>query len=395
MDTGASSFPAHFRSLSSARTNRPATRPKGPTLNRIARSISSSPARLVATIVVALCLGGPALAQGLSETTVGASPVTTEMKGEIAAYVADHQKGLTGDAAAIRKAKNALVDPVKSAAMSESFRREYGTQLVPIIGPLTTNAREEVALNAVRIAGTLGTKDGLDLALKALDDKRESVRMMGAMSTGLAIATGRIAKNRALSQRNAGEALDALNTKAQAEQNPHVLDAMMLALDDAMRVKAADLEGVRTKATNMMLAHAGRLARDPKGVPGLDDALAHATKALGEAMLETGPDKLSPPQVQEAGGVAGDVVARILRQLEAGLTEADRNRLGLVAKQCEAIVQRGTESLAEKASVYNLDDLMREGKDAEFRAAAQRMFHDLTGKPFDRKDPADRYPAKP
>ena len=384
-----------FRPFSSAATRCPATRPKGSTLNRIARIAPPSPTWLGATLLVALFFACPALAQNLSDAVISASPVTDVGKNDIALFIADHAKGLSSaDAAVIRKAKNALVAPLNNPQMSESFRREYGTQLVPIIGPLTTNASEPVALNALRIAGTLGTNDGLQLAIRGLDDKRTSVRMMGASSTGLAIGMGRT-RSKALSSRNATDALDTLNTKMQAEQDTHVLDTMMLALEDAMHVKAAELDGVRTKATNLMLAHASRLARDTKGAPGLDSALAHATKALGEAMLDTGPDKLLTAQVQEAGGVAGDVVARILRRLDAGLTDAERSQLGVIAKQCEAIVQRGTEFLGLKGKTYNLDDLLHEGKDAEFRAAAQNMFRDLVGTPFDRKDPADRYPAKP
>ncbi len=79
------------------------------------------------------------------------------------------------------------------------------------------------------------------------------------------------------------------------------------------------------------------------------------------------------------------------RRLDASPTDAERSLLGLIAQQCERIVQQAATSLGTKAPVYNLDELIHENKDAEFKTAAQRLYRDLGVDPFGCK-PADRYP---
>lgn len=316
--------------------------------------------------------------------------ITPEGKAEIAKFIADQSPGLSGKAAEIKVSKNRLSAPLANPAISESFRREYGLQLLPVVTPLVTSDKEEIAINALRLAGLMGTKAGLDLAMKGLDDKRQSVRVMAAMSVGLSLSTGRAKDRAALSSRNAIDGLTALNDKMVAEQDPRVLDAMVLALDAAMKVKQEDLPDVRTKATVFLLAGTKRVA-ERQDVPALDMALSHAVKAIGEAMLDAGADKLPAASVTEAACVAGDVVAAVQRRLDASPTEAERSALGLIAQQCERIVQQAATSLGTKAPVYNFDELIHESKDADFKAAAQRLYRDLSVEPFGCK-PADRYP---
>ena len=316
--------------------------------------------------------------------------MTPEGKTQIGDFIKSQTAGLSGDVAAIRRAKNALSAPLNNVGATESFRREYGLQLLPVVTPLVGSAKEEIAINALRLAGLMGTKAGMDLAMKGLDDKRQSVRVMAAMSVGLSLSTGRAKDRTALSPRNATDGLTALNEKMVAEQDPRVLDAMVLALDAATKVKQDDLADVRTKATVLLLAGTKRIA-EQQNVPALDMALSHAVKAIGEAMLETGADKLPDASVKEAACVAGDVVGAVQRRLDASPTEAERSALGLIAQQCERIVQQAATALGSKAPVYNFDDLIHESKDAEFKAAAQRLYHDLAGDPFGCK-PTDRYP---
>jgi hypothetical protein len=118
--------------------------------------------------------------------------------------------------------------------------------------------------------------------------------------------------------------------------------------------------------------------------------LSHATKTIGEALLKTDVNKLSNAEVQEAAGVAGDVVAAILRRLDAGINDAERTQLALTAGQCERIVQQGARKLGSAERPYSLDETLKDGKDAEFRKGAEGMFKDLTGAPFGRD--ASRYP---
>ncbi len=316
--------------------------------------------------------------------------MTPEGKTQIGDFIKAQTAGLSGDVAAIRRAKNALSAPLTNVGATESFRREYGLQLLPVVTPLVGSAKEEIAINALRLAGLMGTKAGIDLAMKGLDDKRQSVRVMAAMSVGLSLSTGRAKDRTALSPRNATDGLTALNDKMVAEQDPRVLDAMVLALDAGTKVKQNDLADVRTKATLLLLAGTKRIA-EQQNVPALDMALSHAAKAIGEAMLETGADKLPDASVKEAACVAGDVVGAVQRRLDASPTEAERSALGLIAQQCERIVQQAATALGSKAPVYNFDDLIHESKDAEFKTAAQRLYHDLASDPFGCK-PADRYP---
>ena len=312
----------------------------------------------------------------------------------ISQFVAAHAADLrSDDPTSINKAKAVLCAPLLSTSMSAAFRIAYGDELVKIVGPLAKDKRDVVAINALRIAGAAGTNKGLDVVFLALDDPRADVRMMAARGVGLSIGTARVEKNRAISPQSAKDALDALDKKMQAEKDPRVLDAMVLALSDAMKATDAELAGVRPKAMSIMLSNVGRNAGDKSMPPTIDVALAHAAKALGEALLATGADKPSPANAQNAAGVAGDIVAWILRRLDGGLSDTDRGTLALTAGECESVVQRAEKVLGTGTPPFHkLDELLRDGKDAEFRDGAKALFHDLVGDPLKQGTPPDRYP---
>jgi len=350
-----------------------------------------------------LGLARPSAAQqGLPDALVTKSAEFSESeKGTIRAYVDEHISGLSsGDALQVKRARNALTEPLlrSTAPPSQSFRTEYAAVLLPKLQPLAKDKNDVPAVNAVRIAGVLGTKSAVDMALEALADPRPGVRVEAARSVGLAISTAR-GLRASLLPRQASEALDGLDQQITREigerKDPRVLDAMMEALDDAMKVGNDKLEGVQAKAAGIMLKAVHAMAGVPATPAAQNPTLAKATDSLIR-VLTNQPVQIQQPSVREAAGVAGDVVAMIVRRIDSpeGIPAAERPDLALIAGQCERIVQRAATVLGSASRAYKLEELLLAGdQDAKFKTAAGEMFTDLIHKPFEM--PADRYPRQP
>ncbi|MBL8990071.1 MAG: hypothetical protein JNJ48_00670, partial [Phycisphaerae bacterium] len=100
--------------------------------------------RLIITCVaglLALAPRGAALAQGLDCATAAAANIDSTARAAITAHVEQHRPGLTGDDQAIKAARSAILRPLQCNEVSLQFRVEYAKALLPVIDPLTQDAR--------------------------------------------------------------------------------------------------------------------------------------------------------------------------------------------------------------------------------------------------------------
>lgn len=327
---------------------------------------------------------GRALAQNLPDGVVTGASANDEA---IRQFVDQYKGGLSGDRVTVERSRRALLEPLSRAGMDASgaFRIALAAQLKPILAPLVSNSRDEVAVNALRIAGECGAKDGLDLLEIGLKDQRAAVRYMAVAGYG-ASARSMTRGNRALTDFTFREAIEHLSTAMAGETDGNVLLGYAMALDDAMRVPPAVSETIRNLAASQLAASASKLARDRADMTPRQPFLGHALKALFDQLSNLGVP-VPPAGVQSAAGVSRDVLNAIDRVLSVGgVSESRRSELALIATQCERVSQVGMQRAGGKLSKdFKLGELVLTGKDTEFKTAAAAMIGELAGPPLSLK----------
>ncbi len=197
-------------------------------------------------MLVAACLvGAPsrALAQGvvgLGNLPTGATTPTAADEATIAAYVATHAPGLTGDDAAVKVSRDMLLRPVMMAGVTEPFRRAYAKALGPALTTAFASPKDLHRANVMRIAGEVAASTVVSFLVDGLKDKSSSVRY----AAGFGAARLFEAANRtdpAVSTQRMGELVAALAAVMKAEADPLVLDGVILGLKAALDLEPAQL----------------------------------------------------------------------------------------------------------------------------------------------------------
>jgi hypothetical protein len=333
------------------------------------------------------------LGSGLSEDIARSGAISPDQKAQIARFIAEQAPGLSGDAAAIRRSRNALVGPLRVGSVSSAFRLEYSTQLLAVVRPLAGSERDEVALNAVRLAGELGTRSGMDVLDSALKDKRASVRVMAAMGYGRAFSTAREGSTPLIPAQTT-PAVASIVSAMSGEQEAPVLEALLGALESAARVPEAQVPGLRALAMETLGVQSGELARraDEAHVP----AVIAGARALVE-QLNRSTERPAPGVIRGAGQAAGEAAALLLRRAGAagagGGADVDteaRTRLGLLGDQARSLYTvAAARAGAGQAVDVRLGDAVREGSEADLKRDAARLFDALSKPPFSL--PVDRF----
>lgn len=319
-----------------------------------------------------------ALAQNIPDQVVtGAAADTSAVR----ALVDQHKSGLTGDSATIRRSRNALIEPLRRTGVSPSaaFRNEMSSQLRPVLDPLVGDKRDEVAINALRVAGELGSKDGLQLITRGLGDARASVRIMAAMA--FARTAGVMgAGNRALTEFTfEGEGLTPLVAALDKETDPKVLVAMVSALDATMAIPQDKVPDVGMKASDLLISAVAKRTKGGNMNGALAPMFSQATKSLFDQLTAGAP----ATQARKAGGTVRDVLGWADKALVEGISEELRAELSLVATQCETLAGTAMGRVGGKLKKsYGLGQLISSGNDAAFRRAAAELIDELRAEPM-------------
>jgi hypothetical protein len=345
---------------------------------------------LLALVALTCALSAPhARAQSLQDSVIESG---TPDQAAIDAYVKQYFDNLAKPEATA-KARKGLADPLqRTTRPSVAFRRAYSQAIRAKVAPLTKDANDDVAVNAVRLTGLMGTQEGLEDAEGALDDKRESVRIAAAGAIGVSLASmGAKDDATPLLSRNATDALDRLNAALSKETSPRVLDAIIQAIENALHlpVSATKAAGVPSRAMDILLRQGNELARKLSG-PEFDGLFGHIAKALSDAIAQD--EKFTDAQKIQAAGVAGDIIARVFHRIDpdksSEIPDAQRTELALVVEQAELIIKY-------KGKSYGLGALIRAAKDTDFRERAAKLFDALRADPFNLTTPPDRFPKNP
>ncbi len=331
-----------------------------------------------------------ACAQGtcnLPESTVAARTPTDVDAAAVKACVDGNAPGLKGDYDAIRAARQAILTPLRGQNVSVFFRLAYSDSLRPVITPLVKNPSDDIAINAIRIAGEIGTTDGAQLCVLALDDPRAGVRMMGA--SGLARTFSVLWTTPTIQPVPFAQIEGRLAAALAREKDPEVLDGFAMAYESAMQIPSAIPEAqniaIRSVATRF-----GEIVRQKQVDPSAVPALLRASKSVLDTLTQpAGGGKPANDTLREAGGFGGDLMGYALRRLRAGETgDAERQQLSVLVGQAQNLVSVSGTLLGLPPKSYTLNKQVADDNDQKYFQDVMNVIGgegDLVKPPFGHK----------
>lgn len=305
--------------------------------------------------------------------------------------VNNNRAALGAEYEAVRRARVAMLAPLRVSGVSIEFRAAYSAEAERALAPLVRSERDDVAINALRIAGELGTEQGARLCAGALADKRPGVRMMAA--AGLARTFVILQTDATMTAQQIVRVLGDLAQAVRTEQDPLVLDGLAMTYEAAfgLPTTTAELAQARGRALLDAATEYGRRAREGKLGPEAVPAMLRISLALREPVLGTPP----PPAnvLREVTGLAGDFLAHVLRRVTSrDVGETERAQLGVLVAQSENLVSFAARGLNAAYAPRNLSEMVASGRDAEFARRVLEVIGaegELTKQPFGH--PRDRF----
>ncbi|MBL8764481.1 MAG: hypothetical protein JNM07_09465 [Phycisphaerae bacterium] len=270
------------------------------------------------TALAGPCAGAFAQTVQIPPDAISAPSLTDGHRNAIRAFIDEHKKGLSGDAAELRRDRTSLAQPLLGPNVSVQFRQEYARTLGPVLQPMLA-ASEHEAINALNLAGELATPAMLQLLAQSLGDTRVSVRyasLVGYRATFDAVSRSApaIAPEPLLGE------VRSLAAAMLKEDNPQALDGFVLALGAASRVPEGQVAGLRSAALGALVRGVAAKAADAPGAS-LDNsrvlALLRGGQIVRDALTDPGRKPPAPELQKEIGGMAGDLLAHVARRLKA------------------------------------------------------------------------------
>ena len=302
----------------------------------------------------------------LPERTIAARSVADIDSGAINACLEANVPGLSGDYDTIRQARQAILTPLRASDVSLTFRLSYSDALRQRLSPLVRNANVDIALNALRIAGELGTTDGANICIQALEDQRAAVRMMAV--SGLARTFGILQTTATIQPQQFSAIEGRLSQALKNEQDPEVLDGFAMAYEAAMQIPENLVADARNIALRSAATRFGEITRAKEMNGEKIPALLRASNATLTTLRGLVGNRPPNDALIESAGFGGDLLAYTLRRLRSGeVNETERAQLAVLVGQAQNLVSVTFALVGGQGSKsYRLDALGRESNDQQF-----------------------------
>jgi hypothetical protein len=225
---------------------------------------------LAAWLGVSACSAG-AFAQSLPSEAVTASQLSEQQKEQINAFASATLGKLKGANPADREAaRDALIEPLEASGVTLAFRLALATPaLTKELGAIAASPDDHMAFNALRVAGKLGTPQGVDIVRNGLADKRPAVRAGAARTMRETIRSAVTAAQSPINKSKLENAVDSLAAALEKESDPIVAKGLVLALDAPRAGATAAFGELHARAMEKMAeALAGRLKSVSAGADG-------------------------------------------------------------------------------------------------------------------------------
>lgn len=300
---------------------------------------------LTCSMAASLALSAGASAQcNIPDPVVSAQSIDDAGRQSIRACVVLSQQAFGKDDASVESARKQLLRPFQgSVAPSLEFRFAFEKEALTFLKSAATGKNEFAAINAVVVAGHVGTINAQSLLIDRLKDDRAAVRL--AAAEGLAGSFRALAQNgpKAVSEREVGPAWAALAARIKDEPDPLVLLACVSALDAASRVPpGGDFPRLASDAALASATNVGDRAIDTSAPMHL--AALQASRTVLDVLTA---GSAQPPLDTAARIMFARFVGDCLRMTQKRLTSAattgvpsdERAAYVELTKRCENILQ--------------------------------------------------------
>jgi hypothetical protein len=278
-------------------------------------------ATLVLSVGLATLAPRVAFAQASVAQIVTKNDLSEADKGVIRDLIERQRPLLSGTAAEVRRAREALVAPLEERGVSVPFRVEMSRQLFETLKTLSADGRDVVAVNALRVAGELATTNSLRVVSDGLKDKRPAVRHGALFAMGrLFMQAARTSP--AVSQGDMRSAIAELERIASGESDPLMIDGAISALVAAARAPEGSAAMARMGEAVGVRLRAG--AKSPSGAEGAGSlgVGVRGVRELRDAMIGGG-GRVAPETVQAAAKLSGQLLVLVREHAKAGVGEPD------------------------------------------------------------------------
>lgn len=362
-------------------------------LNRLTRH-TRSVSGLLAAGVIALALTTAAHAQPslLPPNIVTATSLSSDDLSAINKAIKPHVDALSGPADKLSDARKQLLSPLVAANNpSVPFRLRYAEELSKALTPALSGTNQMAKINALVIAGELGTADAARLVNAARKDADPSVRFQAADASRGILTT--YVNSRGGTLLGDDDARSFVNETAKAfagEKDPLVLDALLGALETALA--NAKLQDVAAKGladgANGIARTAAASAADLRLLEGLQRVCNTAVDLLNRQ-----GQSMSAPARSSIADFAASCLWHIRQAINGKAVPAGaggatlRESYARLAGSCENIIILTATSLAPttKFTPKGLEANLKQGNnqgDAAFMASANELIAAVTAQPF-------------
>jgi hypothetical protein len=359
-------------------------------LNMQNRHLSSF-ARQLAMAAFAVSLASFSAAATAQQSLLPAGVVTASSLGEpelktVRDAIAPQVALLSGAADKIGKARDMLLSPIATGpgnpTPSVPFRLRYAEELAKALEPVIAGTNQMAKINALVIAGELGTGEAARLVSTARKDTDASVRFQAADATKQIVDI--FAKARGSALLDADEARKLLDDTMKAmasEKDPLVIDAMFATFETALASQALQESALKaiSDSANALVRTTGNAAIDTRLVECMQRVSTTLQDLLNRGGQMTAASKISAADfggsvlwhtsraIQskaipggEAGKTQRDAYARMARGAENLVILAGKSLspgTNFASKGVDAKIRQGNNQ-GDAASVQDASDLM-------------------------------------
>lgn len=264
-----------------------------------------------------------AFAQPLADAVARASNIGAAETKAIEDHLAIHIKDFTsGDPEKIRRARNALVNPLLEDGVSVPFRLEYSKQLSSAkLGDLCKDKNETIAINALRLAGEVAENESIGFVESGFSDTRQAVRYAAIFAAGR-VFEQMMPESRAVAATSTRlELLVASVTKVlnKDKEDALIVDAASRALLAAARVNRPRYDAVGKSASiEVAKGLAARVAKAGADDMVLIDAGHRAAEQFAGVLAGVGGAQVDKEARTQAAALGGELAAWVARRINDG-----------------------------------------------------------------------------
>lgn len=278
--------------------------------------------------------------------------LTEEQKQVIDKFIAQRLPDLSSsDPAVMKKSRDELLRPFRNTQISVAFRQSFSDRIVGELDKNAGNAKDLIAVNALRIAGDVATGGTSTLLEKKLSDSNDAVRyaaVNGLERTMEAVGT----RNSAIPANRVQDLVSKLgDVTSDARSTPDVVDAGLRALRRAMEINKPGFD-IRPLAYRTLTGAVGKLCERPESPV---KQMLRAGQIIRDPLtVNNGPLELKGDSLTQAATASGQLLSWCHCQIKKGRMPVDKPELRGEAAQIVKVAENAIVLASNKSGKQTL-----------------------------------------